>query len=86
MDVQIDYLGGTPSEGIISIWSDDPDEEELPILVFGETMHLDPGEPAAPFTLESWTYDHDAGEFIYGTFDLEEHTGKVIYLRPFGTW
>ena len=49
-----------------------------------ETPHLDPGEPAAPFALTSWTFDHDTREFVTGAFDLGGHAGRIVYFHIFG--
>jgi hypothetical protein len=86
LDLTIEYAGGLPGEGLVLIDSNDPDEDPCPIQIFGQTNHLDPGEPAVPFTLEAWTFDHEAREFLYDTFDLEAHAGQVVYFRVFGTW
>jgi len=86
VDLSIEYRGGQPGSALVLIESNDPDENPLPIQVFGETSYLDPGEPAAPFTLESWRFDHETREFLYDTFDLGAHAGKIVYFRIFGTW
>jgi hypothetical protein len=84
LDVAVDYAGGPPGAAIVFVESDDPDESPLPIEVFGETPFLDPGEPAIPFTVESWTFDHQTREFTHGTFDLATHAGQVVYFHVFG--
>lgn len=86
LELQIDYAGGLPGEGLILVHSNDPDESPLPIQVFGDTPFLDPGEPATPFALQAWTLDHATQRFMYSTFDLQSHVGKVIYLHVFSTW
>ncbi len=82
----ITYAGGQPGSGLILIDSNDPDESPLPIQVFGETAYLDPGEPAVPFSLESWTLDHATGWYSPGVFDLQAHAGKIVFFQVFGTW
>jgi hypothetical protein len=84
LDVTVQYLGNPPGRAMVLIGSDDPDESPMPIEVYGDTPYLDPGEPAVPFTLESWTFDHEMREFVYGTFDLAAHAGRVIYFHVFG--
>ncbi|MCP4246399.1 MAG: hypothetical protein GY778_05050 [bacterium] len=64
LDLTVTYAGGPPGEAMVLIDSNDADENPLPIQVFGETMHLDPGEPAVPFTLEASTAQEIALEFI----------------------
>ena len=86
MTVTVDYAGGLLGDGLLHVYSDDPDENPLPIQVFGETVFLDPGEPAIPFTLEAWTLDHATERFLYTTFDLDSYAGKVVYFHVFSTW
>ncbi|HXV76742.1 MAG TPA: hypothetical protein VD788_10525 [Candidatus Polarisedimenticolaceae bacterium] len=83
VDLLIEYSGDGPASGLILVTSNDPDESPLPIQVFGETQHLDIGEPAVPFVLESWTRDHTTGQFAYGTFDLQAHAGQVVFFHVF---
>ena len=56
----------------------------MPIEVFGATAYLDPGEPAVPFTLQSWTFDHDDEVFLYDEFDLAAHRGRIVFFHVFG--
>lgn len=86
IELSIEYAGGLPGSALVKVDSNDPDENPLAIRVFGETSTLDPGEPAEPFTLPLWTYDHDAGEFTYGSFDLESHAGKIVYFHVYASW
>jgi hypothetical protein len=86
LDVTIDYAGGPPGTARLHVLSNDPDEDPLPIQVFGETDYLDPGEPAIPFTLPAWTYDHADESFVHGSFDLSAYAGRVVYFQVFGTW
>jgi hypothetical protein len=83
VDLSVTYAGGAPGSALILVESNDPDEGTLPIQVFGATEHLDPGESAVDFVVESWTYDHEADEFIMGIFDLAAHAGRVVYLHVF---
>ncbi len=86
VDLSIEYSGTEPASGLILVESDDPDEDPLPIQVYGETPYLDPGEPAIPFTLETWTMDHETKRFTYGTFDLQAHAGRIVYFHVFAVW
>ena len=86
LELTVEYLGGQPGAAKLHVISNDPDESPLPLQLFGETDFLDPGEAAVPFTLESWTYDHDTGTFAHGTYDLTAYAGKVVYFQVFGTW
>jgi hypothetical protein len=79
---------GNPAEGDADILfhSNDPDENPMPIQVFGNTVHLDPGEPAVDFTLPVYSRNHETGEYIEGLFTLSDHAGKVIWLQLYGSW
>ncbi len=63
VNLTITYTPGAAAQGIVRVNSNDPDEAKLPIEVFGDTPFLDPGEPATPFTLPMWTYDHASKTF-----------------------
>ncbi|MHC5114407.1 MAG: hypothetical protein ACYTGP_08280 [Planctomycetota bacterium] len=84
LDLSITYDGGLPGSALVLLHSNDPDEPTYPIEVFGDTPYLDPGEPAIPFTLESWTYDREHDEFIADTFTLADHAGKIVYFHIYG--
>ncbi|MBL9118441.1 MAG: hypothetical protein JNL80_00835 [Phycisphaerae bacterium] len=86
VDLTITYTPGTLAKGIVHVNSNDPDEAKLPIEVFGDTSFLDPGEPATPFTLPMWSFDHASGTFAQRTFSLAAQEGKVVYFQIFGTW
>lgn len=86
IDLTIQYTPGTAGQTLITIASDDPDEGMLPITAFGNTVYIDPGEPAAPFSLPLWIYNHDSMQFEYGTFTLADFAGKVVYFQVYGTW
>ena len=86
LDLTVTYAGGSPGSAMIRIDSNDPDEDPLPIQVFGATQHLDPGEPAIPFTLEAWTYNHDTQEFEHSPFDLAAQAGRIVYFHVYATW
>jgi hypothetical protein len=81
--LRIDYHGGQPGTGVLLITSNDPDESPLPVQLLGATVRLDPTEAVPPFTLESWRLNQDTGDFSYGTFDLVEYAGKVVFLQLF---
>lgn len=84
---QITY-DGNPDEGDADVLfhSNDPDESPMPIQVFGNTIRLDPGEPAVDFTLPLYSRNHETGEYIEGLFTLSDHLGKVIWLQLYGSW
>lgn len=86
LELSITYAGGQPGTGLVRVNSDDPDEALLPIQVLGETAFIDPGEPALPFTLPAWTYDHATGSFLTDTFDLDLEDGQVLFFQAFATW
>ena len=79
---------GTPSEGtgVVLFYSNDPDENPLPIQVFGNTDYLDPGEPSLDFTLPSIRRDPDTGDYIEESFTLSDHLGKIVWFQVYGTW
>ena len=79
---------GSPSQGsgIIRIYSNDIDENPLPIQVFGNTEYLDPGEPAVNFTLPLISKDPDTGEYIEEAFTLSDYVGKIIWFSIYGSW
>lgn len=79
---------GAPQQGSGMVWfhSDDPDEQPLPIQLFGNTEHLDPGEPAIDFTLPLVTRDHQTGIFTEVPFTLSDHLGEVVWFHVFATW
>ena len=85
---QITYTAGTESNGsdILMIDSNDPDEGLLPIQIFGNTNHLDPGEAVPDFTLPTIYTDPQTGIYSEGQFKLSDHLGKVIWIQVFGTW
>lgn len=86
MELAISYTGGQPGTGSVRIDSDDPDETPLPILIYGETSMLDPGEPAVPFTLESWKMNPETRQLGYSMFELASHEGQVVYFHVFNSW
>jgi len=73
-------------EGLLSIVSDDPDENPLPIQLFAATPYLDPGEPMPDFSLPAWRPDPQTGQLVQQTFTLSEHRGQVVWLQVFGFW
>jgi hypothetical protein len=78
---------GSPTAGsaVIRIASDDPDENPLPIQVFGTTTYLDPGEAATDFTLPILRQDA-GGAWIEDTFTLSAQGGKVVWFAVYGSW
>lgn len=86
LDLTIAYDGGPDGDAVVLVFSDDPDEDPLPIQVLGDTPTLDPGERAPPFALDQWTFDHATRTFAKADFDLDAHTGEVVVLSTFGTW
>jgi len=79
---------GNPNQGsaVVTFASNDPDENPLPIQVFGNTSHLDPGEPAIDFTLPRITYDRQTGTFTEESFTLSDHRGKIVWFQVYGFW
>jgi hypothetical protein len=78
---------GNPAQGIglILLASDDPDENPLPIQVFGATNHPDPGELAPDFTLPYYTRDEN-GIWSSVPYTLSDRRGRVVWLSVYGTW
>jgi len=86
-EISVSYNGSTfDSSTVVSIRSDDPDEDPLPIQVFGNTPYLDPGDDAVDFELPVFHTDRDTGELVEQTFRLSDHLGKVVWFQIFGTW
>ncbi|NWF99491.1 MAG: hypothetical protein HXY19_00890 [Thermoanaerobaculaceae bacterium] len=75
-----------PGSGVIRIGSNDPDENPLPIQVFGRTEYLDPGEPVPDFTLPGLRRDPFTGGLVATTFRLSEQRGKVVWFQVYGYW
>ncbi|MFH1573610.1 MAG: hypothetical protein ABIG68_06470 [Acidobacteriota bacterium] len=84
---QISY-NGSPSQGsdVILIHSNDPDEADLPIQVYGNTPSADPGEPAADFTLPVLKRNPATGAIFYDSFTLSQQQGKVVWFQVYGSW
>jgi hypothetical protein len=83
---QISY-DGSPGDalGTVLFYSNDPDENPLPVQVFGRTPYLDPGETAIDFTLPRW--DHDGlGGWDSTPFTLSDHLGKIVWFIVYGYW
>jgi len=86
---QINYQGSDAQqgEGVVLVHSNDPDEEPLPIQVFGNTRYLDPGEEAVDFSLPAFRRDPETGALVESsTFTLSENRGKVVWFTVFATW
>jgi len=87
VEFQISYSGGgSNANGVISIRSNDPDENPLPIQVFGRTQYLDPGEDAIDFSLPAFRYNRTTGEMEEETFTLSDHRGKIVWFSVYGSW
>lgn len=87
LDFEINYDGSENGVSDIAlIYSNDPDENPLPIQAFGKTEYLDPGEQAVDFTLPLYSRDQGTGEFSQQTFTLSEHKGKVVFFAIYGSW
>jgi hypothetical protein len=80
------YDGSVPASGVVLFQSDDPDENPLPVQLFGETQYLDPGEYATEFTLPIITRDPDTGSFVEDTFTLAHHREKVVWFQIYASW
>ena len=85
-DVTHDPTSSENNQGVILFRSNDPDEDPLPIQVFGRTAHHDPGEPATDFTLPIVTRDRATGDFLEDTFRLSDHHEKVIWFAVYASW
>jgi hypothetical protein len=86
LDLTITYDGSDDGEEVVLVDCNDPDENPLPIQVFGRTATLDPTERAAVFDLDSWTFDHTTRQFKSEWFDLAAKAGQVAVIQTFGTW
>ncbi|MCF8380110.1 MAG: T9SS type A sorting domain-containing protein [Bacteroidales bacterium] len=83
----ISYVEGTENEGqVLFINSNDPDENPLPIQLFGKTSSLDAGEEVPDFTLPAFYTDPETGVYTEKKFTLSEQGGKVVWVQMFGTW
>lgn len=83
----VSYDGApTPGSGLIRIVSNDPDENPLPIQVFGKTEFLDPGEPVPDFRLPGLQRDPATEQLVATDFRLSEHRGKVVWFQIYGYW
>lgn len=85
----VTYAGGPVSTGSarLLLSSDDPDENPLPIQVFGNTAYLDPGEPTPDFTLTTLARDPQTGEVTTGApLSLSGQAGKVVWFAVYGSW
>lgn len=83
----ITYNGSpTQGSGTIRVYCNDPDENPLPIQVFGNTAYLDPTEPAIDFTLPILSKDPETGEWIQQPFKLSNQRGKVVWFAVYASW
>ncbi len=87
VEVEVSYNGSaSQGSGMVRFASNDPDENPLPIQVFGNTDLLDPGEMAINFELPLITRDHQTGEFSQESFELADHLGQVVWFQVYGSW
>jgi len=82
----ITYKGGGSGYQVIRLASNDPDENPLPIQVFGGTSTLDPGETAPDFTLPTLIRDPKTNKLVQGTFTLSQHRGQAIWFSVDASW
>ena len=85
----LSYNGSPNASGKIYVYSNDPDENPLPIQVYGNLSgYLDPGDPATDFTVDLVTKNPTTGQFTVttGGFRLSNYRGKVVWFAVFGTW
>jgi hypothetical protein len=82
----ITYQGGGSGYAVIRLACNDPDENPLPIQVFGGTSTLDPGEPAPDFTLPTLIRDPKTNKLNQGTFTLSKHLGQAIWFSVDASW
>lgn len=85
----ISYNGSGNASGKIYVYSNDPDENPLPIQVYGNLSgYLDPGETAIDFTVDLVTRNPDTGQFTVNTdgFRLSNYLGKVVWIGIYGSW
>lgn len=71
--------------GVVLVESDDPDENPLPIQVYGNTVYLEPGEEAVDFSLPRYTRDA-GGIWSSVPYTLSQSRGKVVWLMVYGLW
>lgn len=72
--------------GTVLLSCNDPDENPLPIQVFGRTSYLDPGETAPDFTVATLVRDPNTGKLKPGSFTLSQQRGKVVWFSIESNW
>ena len=83
----VSYAGGAGTVlGQLRVFSDDPDEELLPVQLFGRTDHLDPGETAPDFTLPRLVRDPEGEGYLEDSFRLADQLGKIVWFQVYGSW
>ena len=83
----VSYTQGTENNGeTLYINSNDPDENPLPIQLYGSTSSLDAGEEVPDFTLPTIFTNPETGVYSEGEFTLSKQRGKVVWVQMFGTW
>ncbi len=84
---EVAYTQGSETLGqTMYIRSNDPDENPLPIQVYGNSSSLDAGDVVPDFTLPTLYPNNETGLLTKGEFTLSEHRGKVVWIQVFGTW
>lgn len=83
----VTYAAGIETEGqTLYLSSNDPDENPLPIQVYGNTSSLDIGEEVPDFTLSTLYTNPETGVYTEEEFTLSDQRGKVVWIQMFGTW
>lgn len=80
---------GTDVQAAVRINSNDPDDPEVPILVFAQLAgNVDPLETAPDFTGTATLRDYTADTFTDSTLTLSDFdtAGEVVHFAIFGSW
>ncbi len=79
---------GSPQDGqeLFRVQSDDPDEGDYPVQLFGNTPYLDPGDAVPDFTLPLLTRNHDTGAFAESLVTFSDLRGRVVWLQVYASW
>lgn len=90
--INVSYAGWAAGEAdpmgedILMIESNDPDENPVPVQVYGSTDFLDPGETPPDFTMPVFRQDPVSGTFTEETFSLSAERGKIVWFQIYGSW